>query len=419
MPRRKSSFTTLEARFSDFEDRKQIGSGKDCVIYQTKWKRASIASKRTVVVKAYDKSSISSTKVRSIKREARMMNLVKLNRVPHVVDFYGSFQDSSKMYIVMEHCSRGDLLENILREGQALEERRAIKEVVIPLLISLTSLHQLCLIHRDIKLENIFVDESGGVKFGDFGLTMSSEEERGISPVGTVEYMAPELCKLPPADYIISGRIDPSELIPIDNKVDIWALGVTIYELVTGKTRRSPFEGESKARLKQSIIRYNIRRLPRYLSKECEDFLGKMLTYNAKDRPSAKALLEHPWVQANTSPITKQVANNSTSVHGEDASGANGASNNRRHRRSHEDQIRGGLSTDNGAKNRRRISENSPTPPLVSPTSILLVTERRKEKFQDKLAKLIPTYKAPKERELCMRGLWNLELSDSEENDEL
>lgn len=48
------------------------------------------------------------------------------------MDFYGSFQDSKQMYIVMEFCSRGDLLENILREGQAMEEQRTIKEVKLP-----------------------------------------------------------------------------------------------------------------------------------------------------------------------------------------------------------------------------------------------------------------------------------------------
>ena len=57
-------------------------------------------------------------------------------------------------------------------------------------------MHKLDLIHRDIKLENIFVDEFGTLKFGDFGLTMSMREERGISPVGTVEYMAPEVRKV-------------------------------------------------------------------------------------------------------------------------------------------------------------------------------------------------------------------------------
>lgn len=54
-------------------------------------------------------------------------------------------------------------------------------------------MHKMDLIHRDIKLENIFVDEFGKLKIGDFGLTMSMREERGISPVGTVEYMAPEV----------------------------------------------------------------------------------------------------------------------------------------------------------------------------------------------------------------------------------
>lgn len=66
-------------------------------------------------------------------------------------------------------------------------------QVAIPLLISLSYLHKLDLIHRDIKLENIFVDANNRVKFGDLGLTMSTREERGISPVGTVEYMAPEV----------------------------------------------------------------------------------------------------------------------------------------------------------------------------------------------------------------------------------
>ena len=49
------------------------------------------------------------------------------------------------------------------------------------------------MIHRDIKLENIFIDADGNVKLGDFGLTMLKSEERAISPVGTVEYMAPEV----------------------------------------------------------------------------------------------------------------------------------------------------------------------------------------------------------------------------------
>lgn len=74
-----------------------------------------------------------------------------------------------------------------------MTEKRVVNEVVVPLFVALAWLHEYDLIHRDIKLENIFVTAEGVVKHGDFGLTMSMKEERGISPVGTLEYMAPEV----------------------------------------------------------------------------------------------------------------------------------------------------------------------------------------------------------------------------------
>lgn len=110
-----------------------------------------------------------------------------------MVEFYACFQDPDYIYLVMEFCGKGDLLEQLLKEGRAMTEKRAVNEVAIPLLVSLAWLHEYDLIHRDIKLENIFVTGDGVVKHGDFGLTMSMREERGISPVGTLAYMAPEV----------------------------------------------------------------------------------------------------------------------------------------------------------------------------------------------------------------------------------
>lgn len=112
-------------------------------------------------------------------------------RVPNVVDFYGCFQDEDHVFIIMEYCAGGDLLEHLLRDKKAMSERRAAADVARPLLEVLARMHALRIIHRDIKLENIFIDAGGRVRLGDFGLTMSMRQEAAISPVGTVEYMAP------------------------------------------------------------------------------------------------------------------------------------------------------------------------------------------------------------------------------------
>ena len=111
--------------------------------------------------------------------------------VPNVVRFYGAFQNGNHYYIVMELCSGGDLLELLLRDKKFLSERRAAVHVMQPLLTTLASLHSRKIIHRDIKLENIFLDSYGKIRLGDFGLTMCMQQEAAISPVGTTEYMAP------------------------------------------------------------------------------------------------------------------------------------------------------------------------------------------------------------------------------------
>lgn len=72
-------------------------------------------------------------------------------------------------------------------------------------------MHSLHLIHRDVKLENIFIGAGGELKLGDFGLTMSTLQESAISPVGTTEYMAPEVA--PPATLL---RISTAE-VPLTN----------------------------------------------------------------------------------------------------------------------------------------------------------------------------------------------------------
>jgi serine/threonine protein kinase len=125
-------------------------------------------------------------------REKTVHAALSFRSVPNTVQFYCAWEDASHYFIAMELCPGGDLLERLLGSKRCFSERRTAVEVATPLLRALAALHDLALIHRDIKLENVFVDGSGAVRLGDFGLTMSTRQEAAISPVGTVEYMAPE-----------------------------------------------------------------------------------------------------------------------------------------------------------------------------------------------------------------------------------
>lgn len=194
----------------------------------------------------------------------------------------------------MEYCPGGDLLEFLLRDRKAMSERRCAANVAFPLLATIARLHELNIIHRDIKLENIFLDASGRVRLGDFGLTMSMRQEAAISPVGTVEYMAPEVVALPSVDMVTSGRVRASTIPPTDEKVDIWAVGVTLYELVTG---RLPFEGKDKAEIKAAITGYKLSPFPSYVGIQCQNMICSMLAYSPEDRPAAQTLLTHPFLQ--------------------------------------------------------------------------------------------------------------------------
>lgn len=274
----------------DFEGLEEIGRGKDTMIYKGVCMKPIGVSQeigKTVAIKVYFKNKVTHTKLRAIKREVAMMAFMERKGVPNIVKALTAFADDLHYYIVMEYCEGGDLLEWILKRKKALHERDALASIVVPLLNALCQIHSMGIIHRDIKLENIFLGKDLRVLLGDFGLTMSSHQESAISPVGTVEYMAPEVLAIPPVDMIMSKAVDPSMIRPNDDKVDIWALGVTLFELVTGKL---PFNGKDKTAIKRAITGYQLASFPDCVSIGCRNIILDMLTYRAEDRPSAFTL---------------------------------------------------------------------------------------------------------------------------------
>ncbi len=168
------------------------------------------------------------------KKEARL--LAQLLH-PNIAVIYNLIEQDSNQYMVMEYVE-GKNLDSMLREQRTLSYKWVVP-VFLQALEGLRHAHKKGIYHRDIKPSNLILTPDGTVKLMDFGIAMMAGEKRMTQVnrvVGTIEYMAPEL---------IEGK-DPSIAS------DIYATGITMYELLTGKL---PFEGNTDFNLMQDILR--------------------------------------------------------------------------------------------------------------------------------------------------------------------
>lgn len=156
---------------------------------------------------------------------------------PNIVQIFFVGEEGGKPYFVMEYVT-GRSLSQILREEGKIGNPRAA-QMILQAAHGLAAAHDKGIIHRDIKPANLILDDRGMVKIADFGLAMPVAQETRLTAtgmlVGTPGYLAPEQCM---------GE-------KVDNRTDIYALGVTFYELLAGAP---PFRGESPLALLRQIL---------------------------------------------------------------------------------------------------------------------------------------------------------------------
>lgn len=164
---------------------------------------------------------------------------------PNVVQVFDQGTDSSYVYMAMEYVA-GCTLRDVLRERGALRPRAAL-DILEPVLAALGAAHRAGFVHRDMKPENVLIGDDGRVKVADFGLVRSVDTVTSTtgSVLGTVAYLAPE--------QIDQGTADP--------RVDVYACGVVLYEMLTGA---KPHSGDSPHRCSTGTSTRTCRRPPRW-----------------------------------------------------------------------------------------------------------------------------------------------------------
>ncbi|KAL2103776.1 hypothetical protein ACEWY4_000644 [Coilia grayii] len=241
--------------------------------YGTVKKAVERRSGKTVAIKSIKKDCISDDLDRAhIQREIEIVSHLSH---PNIIQMHEVFECRDKIVIVMEYASGGELYDYV-QQRQRLSETEA-RNLFRQITSAVHYCHKSGVVHRDLKLENILLDQNMTVKLADFGLSNHYERGRMLDTFcGSPLYASPE---------IINGQ-------PYQGpEVDCWALGVLLYALVHGSM---PFNGASYSGLRQQIRQGHYRR-PQPPSDACA-LIGWMLTVRVEDRATVEDVANHWWV---------------------------------------------------------------------------------------------------------------------------
>lgn len=274
--------------FDVYEEESKFGSGSFGVVYKVRHKKTGELRAMKKIPK-HQNSNVDSS---SIEKEIKILR--NLDH-PHIIKIYEFFQDSNFYYLINEFAELGDL-SNIIEDEKYLDEK-TVKIIMRQLLSSVAYLHSKNIIHGDLKLENILIDnlkknpeskigdrkvsyESIEIKVIDFGCSKIFAKGRLSGVIGTSTYLSPEVIR---NNY--------------NEKCDVWSCGVVMYVLLSGLT---PFYGETNEQMFDSIIKgkYDFSDSSfNEVSHEAKDLINKLMTYNHEDRCSALEALNHPFLK--------------------------------------------------------------------------------------------------------------------------
>ena len=262
-----------EPKISDFQILKELGAGSFGHVYLVSHK----ITKAQYAIKAIDKRDKSNQNEKPyFRREIEVM--YKIHH-PNVVKLFGHFEDNNYCYFIMEYIEKGNIYNLIPHDGKKKLNTKIVASLIKDVISAVYYLHHMkpIIIHRDIKPENVLLGEGLVSKLTDFGWSnYMQEDEKRKTVCGTPIYLAPEIIKE-------EGH---------DEKVDIWCIGVLLFELITGNV---PFQGNDLESLKENILHLRIA-WPKDINTDAKNLIKKILKLDPGSRISLEEMLQHPFI---------------------------------------------------------------------------------------------------------------------------
>ncbi|XP_014775006.1 serine/threonine-protein kinase SIK1 [Octopus bimaculoides] len=259
--------------FYDIE--RTLGKGNFAVVKLARHR----LTKSEVAIKIIDKTQLDEANLRKVHREVQIMKLLKH---PHIVRLYQVMETKKMLYLVTEYAPKGEIFDYIAQKGRMSESEARKKFWQI--LSAVEYCHNMRVVHRDLKAENLLLDANMNIKIADFGFANYYKPNEHLNTwCGSPPYAAPE---------VFEGK---NYLGP---QIDIWSLGVVLYVLVCGAL---PFDGDNLQTLRYRVLSGRFR-IPFFMSTECEQLIRKMLVLDPAKRYTIQQVRNHRWIQEDGGP---------------------------------------------------------------------------------------------------------------------
>ncbi|KAJ4151437.1 hypothetical protein LMH87_012138 [Akanthomyces muscarius] len=216
----------------------------------------------------------------------------------NIVQFWRAFSFQNSTYLVLELCPNGSLMDMVKRRKGLTEPE--VRFYSVQIAGAIKYMHSKGIIHRDLKMGNIFLDAHMNAKIGDFGLAALLVTGRDMHTIrrttlcGTPNYIAPEILEKGKKGH--------------DHMVDIWSLGIIMFAMFTSKP---PFQSsttdEIYRRARERDYEWPVNDATRYISDEAKDLVATMLE-DAEQRPEPDAIIQHPFFAIGYTPRESEMS---------------------------------------------------------------------------------------------------------------